>query len=139
MVDNVYLNRDVLEVSKTIGIDTGVISLDQEKAFDRVEHTFLWKVMEKFGFSAGFITKIKVLYSVIESASFRVCRGIRQGCALSGMLYALSLEPLLSKIRSILQGLVLPGFTVFFNCFNTFCKTWLIVSKLNTQANETQH
>ena len=41
MVDNVYLNRDVLEVSKTIGIDTGVISLDQEKAFDRVEHNFL--------------------------------------------------------------------------------------------------
>ncbi|KAJ3583876.1 hypothetical protein NHX12_015373, partial [Muraenolepis orangiensis] len=38
-----------------------------EKAFDRVEHSFLWKVMEKFGFSAGFIAKIKVLYNNIES------------------------------------------------------------------------
>ena len=119
MVDNVYLIRDVLEVSKSIGIDTGLISLDQEKAFDRVEHNFLWKIMEKFGFSAGFIARIKVLYSEVESvlkfngglcAPFRVCRGVRQGCALSGMLYALSLEPLLSKIRSSLQGLVLPGF-----------------------------
>ncbi|KAJ3598713.1 hypothetical protein NHX12_000708 [Muraenolepis orangiensis] len=119
MVDNVHLIRDVLEVSSSLDINTGLISLDQEKAFDRVEHSFLWKVMEKFGFSAGFIAKIKVLYNNIESvlkfngglcAPFRVCRGVRQGCALSGMLYALSLEPLLSKIRSKLQGLFLPGF-----------------------------
>ncbi|KAJ3592920.1 hypothetical protein NHX12_005258, partial [Muraenolepis orangiensis] len=118
MVDNVHLIRDVLEVSSSLGINTGLISLDQEKAFDRVEHSFLWKVMEKFGFSAGFIAKIKVLYNKIESvlkfngglcAPFRVCRGVRQGCALSGMLYVLSLEPLLSKIRSKLQGLFLPG------------------------------
>ncbi|KAJ3587841.1 hypothetical protein NHX12_011436 [Muraenolepis orangiensis] len=119
MVDNVHLIRDVLEVSSSLDINTGLISLDQEKAFDRVEHSFLWKVMGKFGFSAGFIAKIKVLYNNIESvlkfngglcAPFRVCRGVRQGCALSGMLYALSLEPLLSKIRSKLQGLFLPGF-----------------------------
>ncbi|KAI3352103.1 hypothetical protein L3Q82_020914 [Scortum barcoo] len=119
MVDNVYLIRDVLEVSSSLGIDTGLISLDQEKAFDRIEHNFLWKVMESFGFNAGFIAKIKVLYSDIESvlkingslcAPFRVHRGVRQGCALSGMLYALSLEPLLNKIRSSTQGLLLPGF-----------------------------
>uniref|UniRef100_A0AAQ4QQC8 Reverse transcriptase domain-containing protein n=1 Tax=Gasterosteus aculeatus aculeatus TaxID=481459 RepID=A0AAQ4QQC8_GASAC len=120
MVDNVYLIRDVLEVSSSLGINTGLISLDQEKAFDCVEHSFLWKVMGKFGFSAGFIAKIKVLYSEVESvlkingslcAPFRVFRGVRQGCALSGMLYALSLEPLLSRIRSSLEGLVLPGFS----------------------------
>ncbi|KAJ3595924.1 hypothetical protein NHX12_002336 [Muraenolepis orangiensis] len=119
MVDNVHLIRDVLEVSSSLDINTGLISLDQEKAFDRVEHSFLWKVMEKFGFSAGFIAKIMVLYNNIESvlkfngglcAPFRVCRGVRQGCALSGMLYALSLEPLLNKICSKLQGLFLPGF-----------------------------
>ncbi|KAJ3584838.1 hypothetical protein NHX12_015333 [Muraenolepis orangiensis] len=67
MVDNVHLIRDVLEVSSSLDINTGLISLDQEKAFDRVEHSFLWKVMEKFGFSAGFIAKIKVLYNKIES------------------------------------------------------------------------
>uniref|UniRef100_A0AAQ4RMD0 Reverse transcriptase domain-containing protein n=1 Tax=Gasterosteus aculeatus aculeatus TaxID=481459 RepID=A0AAQ4RMD0_GASAC len=120
MVDNVYLIRDVLEVSSSLGNNTGLISLDQEKAFDRVEHNFLWKVMQSFGFSAGFIAKIKVLYRDIESvlkingslcAPFRVYRGVRQGCALSGMLYTLSLEPLLGKIRSSLEGLVLPGFS----------------------------
>ncbi|KAK0155416.1 Transposon TX1 uncharacterized protein [Merluccius polli] len=67
MVDNVHLIRNVLDVSNSLGCNTGLISLDQEKAFDRVEHNFLWRVMEKFGFSAGFIAKIKVLYSDVES------------------------------------------------------------------------
>ena len=119
MVDNIYLIRDVLEVSGSLGLRTGLIALDQEKAFDRVEHSFMWQVLEKFGFGAGLIAKIKVMYSGIESmlkingnlcAPFRVRRGVRQGCALSGMLYALSLEPLLQKIRSSVHGLVLPGF-----------------------------
>ncbi|KAK9517294.1 hypothetical protein VZT92_025177 [Zoarces viviparus] len=82
MVDNVDLIRDVLEVCSSLGINTGLISQDQEKAFDRVEHNFL---MGKFGFSDGFIGKIKVLYSKVESvlkingslcAPFRVCRGV---------------------------------------------------------------
>ncbi len=85
MVDNVYLIKDVLEVSSSLGINTVLISPDQEKAFDHVEHNFLWKSIEKFGFSAGFIAKIKVLYSEVKSvlkfngslcAPFRVCRGV---------------------------------------------------------------
>uniref|UniRef100_A0A674PDY1 Uncharacterized protein n=1 Tax=Takifugu rubripes TaxID=31033 RepID=A0A674PDY1_TAKRU len=69
--------------SRSLDVDTGLISLDQEKAFDRVEHQFLWKVMERFGFSPGFIAMIRVLYCDIESmlkfngslcAPFRVLR-----------------------------------------------------------------
>jgi len=35
--DNVSLILDVAEVSKMLHLDCGLISLDQEKAFDRVE------------------------------------------------------------------------------------------------------
>uniref|UniRef100_A0AAV2J7R2 Reverse transcriptase domain-containing protein n=1 Tax=Knipowitschia caucasica TaxID=637954 RepID=A0AAV2J7R2_KNICA len=35
--------------------------------------------------------------------------GIRQGCSLSGMLYSLSIEPLLHRLRADLQGALLPG------------------------------
>ncbi|KAJ3584710.1 hypothetical protein NHX12_015205 [Muraenolepis orangiensis] len=83
MVDNVHLIRDVLEVSSSLDINTGLISLDQEKAFNRVEHSFLWKVMEKFRFSAGFIAKIKVLYK----------------CPKTDSLYWLLREPLIHKAR----------------------------------------
>lgn len=36
--DNVTLILHVLEVSGSLAEDTGLISIDQEKAFDRVEH-----------------------------------------------------------------------------------------------------
>uniref|UniRef100_A0AAQ6ILA1 Reverse transcriptase domain-containing protein n=1 Tax=Anabas testudineus TaxID=64144 RepID=A0AAQ6ILA1_ANATE len=120
ITDNVILIRDVLDLSGSLGIDLGLISLDQEKAFDRVEHPYLWKTLERFGLSPGLTAMIKVLYQDIESvlkvngelsAPFKVQRGIRQGCSLSGMLYALSIEPLLCQVRSSISGLVLPNCT----------------------------
>lgn len=55
---------------------------------------------------------IKVLYKEIESvlkinggsrAPFKIGRGIRQGCALSGTLYSLAIEPMLNKLRSCIE------------------------------------
>ena len=54
--DNVHFIRDVLDLSSSLGLDAGLISMDQEKAFDRVEHKYLWRVMESFGFNAELIT-----------------------------------------------------------------------------------
>ena len=115
--DNVTLIRDVLEVSSSLAVDTGLISIDQEKAFDRVEHQYLWQTLAAFGFNPGFIAKIQVLYSDIASvlkingglsAPFSVQRGVRQGCSLSGMLYSLAIEPLLHKLRNDLTGVCFP-------------------------------
>uniref|UniRef100_A0A9J8BR89 Reverse transcriptase domain-containing protein n=1 Tax=Cyprinus carpio carpio TaxID=630221 RepID=A0A9J8BR89_CYPCA len=113
---NVCLIQDVLSVSSLLGVNLGLISIDQEKAFNRVEHQYLWDTLEAFNFRPGFINMIKVLYQDTESllkingglsAPFKVSRGIRQGCALSGMLYSLSIEPLLNNLRSRIKGLLL--------------------------------
>lgn len=104
--DNVSFIRDILDCGRLFNLDFGLISIDQEKAFDRVEHMYLWSVLEAFGFSSGFISMVKVLYCGVESvlkingdlcSPFGVYRGVRQGCALSGMLYTLAIEPLLNK------------------------------------------
>ncbi|TWW78214.1 Transposon TX1 uncharacterized 149 kDa protein ORF 2, partial [Takifugu flavidus] len=65
--DNINLIRHVLDISSSLGIDTGLISLDQEKAFDRVEHQYLWKTLAAFGFSPGFIARVQVMYSDVAS------------------------------------------------------------------------
>ena len=116
--DNITLIRHVLDVSGSFGADTGLISVDQEKAFDRVEHQYLWQALAAFGFNPGFIAKIQVLYRDIASilkvncclaAPFNVERGVRQGCSLSGMLYSLAIEPLLHKLRKEINGVVFNG------------------------------
>lgn len=78
---------------------------------------YLWKTLSEFGFSPGFIKMIGVLYAYIESilkingglsVPFKITRGIRQGCALTGMLYALAIEPLLLRIRANIDGWNIP-------------------------------
>lgn len=104
--DNINLICDILDISKLLGFKTGLVFIDQEKAFDQVKHQYLWKVLESFGFNLGLM--IKVLYSNIESVlkvngslcvSFGVHGGIRERCSLSGILYILAIDSLLCKIR----------------------------------------
>lgn len=123
ITDNVNLICDVLNLSRSLSTILGLVSLDQEKAFDKVEHVYLWQTLEGFGFGPGLIAKIQALYGDIESvlkingglsAPFKVKRGVRQGCPLSGMLYSLAIEPLLHKLRMGLSGFNIPNFSSVF-------------------------
>ncbi|KAL6476275.1 hypothetical protein MHYP_G00147740 [Metynnis hypsauchen] len=77
ITDIICLIRDVLEVSNILGVDSGLISLDQEKAFDRVEHQYLWYTLEAFGFSPSFIAmrerfKCQLLNFILSEAKLAV-------------------------------------------------------------------
>ena len=59
--DNLHLTREVLEGIED-GIEAALISLDQSKAFDRVDHRFLATVLETAGFKQEFRRWISMMY-----------------------------------------------------------------------------
>uniref|UniRef100_A0A8C5MP10 Reverse transcriptase domain-containing protein n=1 Tax=Leptobrachium leishanense TaxID=445787 RepID=A0A8C5MP10_9ANUR len=88
---------------------TLLLSTDAEKAFDRVRWTFLFQTLRCMGFGPNLMAWIGALYSCpsarinlngILSPSFPIRNGTRQGCPLSLMLFALTLEPLLQAVRT---------------------------------------
>lgn len=118
ILDNLFLMRDVFDVCKTYGLNTGIISVDQEKAFDRVDHNFLFATLRAFGLGEHFLKWVKLLYYDVScvvkvrgglTRPVPVTRGIRQGCPISGLLYSLAIEPLLAWLRGKVRGLSLPG------------------------------
>ena len=97
----VHMIRDLVDLINKEDSEGALIFLDQEKAFDRVEHEFLFKVMTAFGFGESFIDWIRVLYANASTKvklngyytnSISLNRGLRQGCPLSPSLYVLIIE-----------------------------------------------
>lgn len=85
-----------------------ILTLDTEKAFDRLEWEYPWVLLDHMCLGEKFINYIKVLYAnpgtrVLSgnacSPHSSIFRGSRQGCPLSPLLFVLSLEPLAQKVH----------------------------------------
>ena len=99
----------IVDAGANISSPCAVLSVDAEKAFDRLEWEYLWHTLEIMGFGDNFIGMLKTLYCnasamVITSKQcsrpFIIERGAHQGCPVSALLFTLSLEPLAQKIRN---------------------------------------
>lgn len=110
--DNIRRLLNIMTYSSSQQLPCMALALDAEKAFDRVSWPFLFKVLEKFGFGPKFVKWIQLLYSGPQSMvrvngclsqPFQLSRGTRQGCPLSPLLFAMSIEPLAQAIRDNLQ------------------------------------
>ena len=101
---------DPICLAQTIGAyaeymeeDGVIMALDQEKAYDKIDHGYLLRVLQRFNLLELFTNTIKSLYSDAHTAAmvngelspnFRVTRGVRQGDPLSCLLFDLAIEPL---------------------------------------------
>lgn len=102
------------------GKDVAAFSLDAEKAFDRVEWSFLLCVLEKIGFGKDFLRWIRIIYAKPSAAMvtnglicpfFRLFRGTKSGDPMSPILFTLVIEPLAAAIRkeASIKGVVAGG------------------------------
>ena len=85
-----------------------IISIDAEKAFDKVQHPFMIKTLTKVGIEGTYLNIIKAIYNkptanIILNGekvkAFPLKSGTRQGCSLSPLLFNIVLEVLATAIR----------------------------------------
>ena len=85
-----------------------IISLDSEKAFDKIQHPFRIKVLERSGIQGPYLNKIKAIYRKPVAKSkingekldaIPLKSGTRQGCPLTPYLFSIVLEVLARVIH----------------------------------------
>ena len=85
-----------------------IISIDEEKAFDKAKHLSVIKVLNKVGLEGTYLNIIKSLYEKPTAntflngeklRTFSLRSGIRQRCPLSPFLFNIVLEVLATAIR----------------------------------------
>ena len=85
-----------------------IISIDAEKAFDKIQHPFLIKTLSKVGIEGAFLNIVKAIYErptanmILNGQKLRAFplrSGTRQGCPLSPLLFNIVLEVLATSIR----------------------------------------
>ncbi len=105
---NARLLDDYFEHCENSKIPGVLLMLDFEKAFDSIEWNLMYEVLQRFNFGNNFIKWVKILYEkpVISiknngwnSGDIDLERGVRQGCALSALIFVLSVEVMAINIR----------------------------------------
>jgi exonuclease III len=118
--DHIRLSRLMTTFAEVTERNGSIIALDQEKAYDKLDHNYLWRTLETFDLPELFIKTVKTLYNdayttvVINrefSRAFKVTRGVRQGDPLSCFLFDIGIEPLACQIRTDpnIKGYDIPG------------------------------
>ena len=115
--DNIFILSTLLEKAKKLGwLDTSIAFVDMKKAFDMVDREKLWALLQKKGLGGSFLRVIKSMYDDnkvfvdINGERTRPInpeRGIKQGCVLSPVLFALYLNDLGEELQKSKLGIKL--------------------------------
>ena len=85
-----------------------IISIDAEKVFDKIQHPFMIKTIQKMGTEGTYLNTVKAMYdkptaniilNVEKLKALPLISGTRQGCPLLSLLFNIALEVIATAIR----------------------------------------
>ena len=91
-----------------------IISIDAEKAFDKIQHPFMIQTLQKVGIEGTYLNIIKaicgkptanIILNGEKPKAFPLRSRTRQGCPLSPLLFNIVLEVLATAIREEIKGI----------------------------------
>ena len=103
------LAQTMIDLAEATEQNGAIIALDQEKAYDKIEHEYLWTTLQAFNLPERFVNTLKSLYTNaktqimingILSGPLTVQRGTRQGDPISAFVFDLAIEPLACMMRN---------------------------------------
>ena len=105
---NICKSINVIHINKLKKKSHVIDSIDAEKAFDKIQHPFMIKTLQKAGLEGTYFNIIKAIYDKpraniilngekLQASSLK--SGIGQGCPLSPLLFNIVLEVLATAIR----------------------------------------
>ena len=120
--NHIRLAKAIINFAEIIPENGSIVLLDQEKAYDKIRHDYLWRILEAFHLPHPFIKTLKALYehafthiaiNGVLSSPFHIRQGMRQGDPLSCPIFNLAIEPLACLLRNDpdLRGLQALGLT----------------------------
>ena len=112
--ENIRMILDLLRYTEDECIPGLIVQCDYYKAYDCVEWKYVNHVMEAVGFGRNFLRWMRIFYpwnhpspyhakisiNNFLSHPYSIERGIRQGCPLSCLVWALCIEPMACRLRS---------------------------------------
>ena len=93
----------ILHINRLKDKNHMIISIDAEKAFDKIQHLFMIKTLQKMGIEGTYLNVVKAIYDkptaniILNGEKLKVFplrSGTRQGCPLSPLLFNIVLEVL---------------------------------------------
>ena len=106
---NIHKSINIIHhINRTNDKNHMIVSMDEEKSFDKIQQSFMLKTLNKLGIDRMYLKIIKAIYdkptaNIILNGqnleAFPLKSGTRQGCPLSPLLFNIILEVLARAIR----------------------------------------